>query len=451
MPGIRHRFVMATPFTGFEGSPAAFNIPHLAKAHPLVRFSNRPSESKQSLPQSDTDSAMDDWAEGNTMRKMLSIRSLLLTLGLLAMSAASYAQVRVGVAITIAPPELPVYDQPICPGDGYLWTPGYWAYGDDGYYWVPGTWVEAPEVGFLWTPGYWGWGDGGYFFHEGYWGPQVGFYGGINYGFGYFGHGFEGGRWDNGHFFYNRAVLNVNVNVIHNVYNTRVNETTVTRVSFNGGNGGIQARASAQEEAAARERHIGAVAAQTQHVEAARGNPELRASANHGKPPIAATAKPGELRGGGAVAAKEGGAVHEPAARPENNNAARPENNSASRPENNNAARPTTAIHPNDLPKGERPAAPNTGNANMDKKYQQQQNKLQAQQDKERQNLQRKQDQEHQKLDQQKANDTRKQQVEQKHQQQTQQLAQKHVQQQQHLQQRQQPAPHPAPSHPPKP
>ena len=83
----------------------------------------------------------------------------------------------------------------------------------------------APEVGFLWTPGYWGWGDGGYVFYDGYWGPQVGFYGGINYGFGYFGHGFEGGRWDNGHFFYNRAVLNVNVNVIHNVYNTRVNET----------------------------------------------------------------------------------------------------------------------------------------------------------------------------------------------------------------------------------
>ena len=376
------------------------------------------------------------------MRIMISIRSLLFTLAMLVTSVASFAQVRVGVAITIAPPELPVYEQPICPGDGYLWTPGYWAYGDADYYWVPGTWVLAPEVGFLWTPGYWGWGDGGYVFYDGYWGPQVGFYGGINYGFGYFGHGFEGGRWDNGHFFYNRAVLNVNVNVIHNVYNTRVNETVVNRVSFNGGNGGINARATAQEEAAAHERHIPPVAAQTEHIQAARSNPELRASANHGKPPVAATAKPGELKGGGVVAAREGGTVHEPAARPENN---------TSRPENSAAARPTPPVHPKDLPAAERPAPPNTGNAKTDKKYQQQQNKLQAQQDKERQNLQNKQDQEHQKLTQQKANDTKKQQVEQQHQQQTQQLAQKHTQQQQQLQQRQAPPQHQAQARPPKP
>jgi hypothetical protein len=363
------------------------------------------------------------------MRIILSIRSLLFTLGMLIMSMASFAQVRIGVAVTIAPPELPVYEQPICPGDGYLWTPGYWAYGDDGYFWVPGTWVLAPEVGFLWTPGYWGWGDGGYIFYDGYWGPQVGFYGGINYGFGYFGHGFEGGRWDNGHFFYNRAVLNVNVDVIHNVYNTRVNETNVTRVSFNGGNGGINARATAQEEAAARERHVPAVAAQTEHIQAARSNPELRASANHGKPPIAATDKPGELKGGGVVAAREAGTAHEPVARPESN-----------------ASRPNPAIHPNDLQPAERPAAPNTGNPNLDKKYQQQQQKLQAKQDQERQKLQQKQDQDHQKLEKQKADDTKKQQVEQKHQQQTQQLAQKHTQQQQQLQQRQQPAPHAAPA-----
>jgi WXXGXW repeat (2 copies) len=363
------------------------------------------------------------------MRIIHSVRLLLFTLGMLVMSVASFAQVRVGVAITIAPPELPVYEQPICPGDGYLWTPGYWAYGDDGYFWVPGTWVLAPEVGFLWTPGYWGWGDRGYVFYDGYWGPQVGFYGGINYGFGYFGHGFEGGRWDNGHFFYNRAVLNVNVDVIHNVYNTRVNETNVTRVSFNGGNGGINARATAQEEAAVRERHVPAVAAQTEHIQAARSNPELRASANHGKPPIAATDKPGELKGGGVVAAREAGTVHEPAARTESN-----------------APRVNPAIHPNDLQPAERPAAPNTGNPNLDKKYQQQQQKLQAKQDQERQKLQQKQDQDHQKLEKQKADDTKKQQVEQKHQQQTQQLAQRHTQQQQQLQQRQQPAPHPAPS-----
>ena len=71
------------------------------------------------------------------------IRTLLFGLVLLSMSAASFAQV--GVAITIGPPPLPVYEQPLCPGDDYLWTPGYWAYDYDAndYYWVPGTWVMA--------------------------------------------------------------------------------------------------------------------------------------------------------------------------------------------------------------------------------------------------------------------------------------------------------------------
>src|SRR5271155_5141198 len=159
------------------------------------------------------------------------IRNLFFALVVLSMSAAAFAQI--GVAITIGPPALPVYAQPVCPGDGYLWTPGYWAWGDDfnDYYWVPGTWVEPPEVGFLWTPGYWGWGGGRYIFNDGYWGPHIGFYGGINYGFGYFGVGFQGGRWDGGHFFYNRAVTNVNVTVIHNVYDkTVINNTTVNHV-----------------------------------------------------------------------------------------------------------------------------------------------------------------------------------------------------------------------------
>src|SRR5580692_11352981 len=205
----------------------------------------------------------------NSTMRSLTIRSLAFALVMLAMSAASFGQFR--VAITIGPPALPVYEQPVCPGDGYLWTPGYWYWDDDAadYFWVPGTWVLAPEVGFLWTPGWWGWGGEAFVFHEGYWGPTIGFYGGIDYGFGYFGTGFSGGRWDNGHFFYNRAVLNVNVTNIHNVYNTTVEHTTVNHISYNGGNGGITARPTSAEEAAAHERHVGPVAAQTQHVQEA--------------------------------------------------------------------------------------------------------------------------------------------------------------------------------------
>jgi WXXGXW repeat (2 copies) len=181
------------------------------------------------------------------------IRTLLFALVVLCMAAASFGQV--GVAITVGPPALPLYEQPLCPGDGYIWTPGYWAYDYDvnDYYWVPGTWVMAPEVGFLWTPAYWGWGgDDGFVFYDGYWGPHVGFYGGVNYGFGYFGEGYEGGRWDNGHFFYNRSVNNVNLDNIHNVYNTPINHTD-NRVSYNGGYGGISARPRPKDEAAARE------------------------------------------------------------------------------------------------------------------------------------------------------------------------------------------------------
>jgi hypothetical protein len=360
--------------------------------------------------------------------RIRSIRTALLAVIMIVMSSASFGQVR--ISVSFGPPPLPVYEQPVCPGDGYIWTPGYWAWSDDDgdYYWVPGTWVEAPEVGFLWTPPYWGWADGAFVYYDGYWGPQVGFYGGINYGFGYFGEGFAGGRWDNGHFFYNRSVANVNVTIIHNVYNETVVNRTENRISYNGGEGGVNARPTARDEAAARDRHIPPASAQVQHMQAARGNPELRASANHGKPPVAATARPGQFSGHDALPARAAGGTYNP-----------PANRGAAQPRSENNARPATAIHPHDLPPMERPAAPNTGNAKTDQKYQQQQQQLQQKQDQERQRLQQQQEKEHQQLANQNANDARKQQTEQKHQQQTQQLQQKHVQQQQRLQQRQAP------------
>ena len=92
---------------------------------------------------------------------------------------------------------------------------GLWC---EGYYWVPGTWAQPPAVGLLWTPGYWGWGNGAYVWNAGYWGPTVGFYGGINYGFGYGGFGYGGGYWNNGAFYYNRSVNNINVANFHNTY-----------------------------------------------------------------------------------------------------------------------------------------------------------------------------------------------------------------------------------------
>ncbi len=391
------------------------------------------------------------------MRTARYVRTLLLAIVVLAISAASSAQIGIGISVGFGPPALPVYEQPPCPAEGYIWTPGYWGWDNDAgsYYWVPGTWVMAPEPGFLWTPGWWGWGGGAFLFHEGYWGPHIGFYGGINYGFGYFGHGYEGGRWEGGHFFYNRSVNNVNITNIHNVYNTTViNNNRENRVSYNGGEGGINDRARPEEEAAARDRHIPQVAAQTQHEQTARSDPQQRASMNHGKPAVAATDRPGQFRGSGAVPAREAGAPYHPPAERGGTEAGRPENN-VPRPENrgneqagrtenagraeNNVPKPPNAGHARDLQPHEPSTPPSTGDAKRDQKYQQQQQKLVQKQNQEHQQLAQKQEQEHQRLAQQNANDARKQQVEQKHQQQTQQLEQKHTQQQQHLQQKQQP------------
>ena len=196
-----------------------------------------------------------------------------------------------------APPPLPEYDQPPAPDDNYLWTPGYWSY-NSGYYWVPGAWVAPPFYGALWTPPWWGWYSGRYYLHHGYWGPHVGYYGGINYGFGYIGTGYYGGYWQGRNFFYNRAVTNVNAIRVHNFYdrNVVVNKIAysgrpLNRVSFNGPNG-VQARPRPYELAALREPHYRPVAAQVQLHQAAVSNRSQFYSANRGRPAEAFHAAP---------------------------------------------------------------------------------------------------------------------------------------------------------------
>ena len=231
-----------------------------------------------------------------------SIRNLMVAAALVAAPAASFAGVFISVGF--APPALPVYSQPLCPGDGYLWNPGYWAYGPEGYYWVPGVWVQPPSVGLLWTPPYWGFAGGVYGFHEGYWGSHVGFYGGVNYGFGYGGSGFYGGRWDGGHFAYNAAVFNVGGGV-HNTYVDRtviVNNNNYNHTSFNGGPGGIQARPTPQEQQFSHENHVAPTANQQAVFHQAAQNRANFASANGGHPAMAAYQRPGSTQG--AVAAR---------------------------------------------------------------------------------------------------------------------------------------------------
>jgi WXXGXW repeat (2 copies) len=190
------------------------------------------------------------------------------------------------------PPPLPDYSQPQAPDPDYLWTPGYWAWGPGGYYWVPGAWVSAPYTGALWTPGYWGFYNGFYRFHHGYWGLHIGYYGGINYGFGYVGHGYYGGYWRDNHFFYNGAVNRVNVNVVHNVYVRNVTVAANSRVSYDGGRGGIVAHPLAAEAVVLNERRIPPVAAQVQAEHEAAGNRQQFFSENHGRPAVTVAAHP---------------------------------------------------------------------------------------------------------------------------------------------------------------
>ena len=196
------------------------------------------------------------------------------------------------------PPPLPSYDQPPAPDDGYAWTPGYWGYFPTGYYWVPGVWIRPPYYGALWTPPYWGWYGGRYHWHPGYWGLHIGFYGGIDYGFGYIGTGYWGGYWRGNAFFYNRAVTNVGVSVTNVyshtvVYNNHVYGPGIAnRVSYNGGRGGVQLAPRPAELAAMHESHIPPLAGQARLHANAANNPQAAFSANHGNPALAAQPRP---------------------------------------------------------------------------------------------------------------------------------------------------------------
>jgi hypothetical protein len=224
-----------------------------------------------------------------------SARWLLLAFVVSLIPATSHAGVFISVGF--APPPLVVYDQPPCPQAGLMWQPGYWSYGPDGYFWVPGTWVPSPYVGALWTPGYWGFVNAAYVWHPGYWGPHVGYYGGVNYGFGYMGIGFAGGMWHGGVFAYNTAVVHVNTVVVRNVYvdRTIVERNTIvnnSHVAYSGGPGGIQHQPTPQERMAEHDQHTAPTAFQQQHAQAAAQDRNAYFNNNHGRPATVAAARP---------------------------------------------------------------------------------------------------------------------------------------------------------------
>ncbi len=209
-------------------------------------------------------------------------------------------------SVDVAPPDLPNYDQPPLPGDGYVWTPGYWAWSeaDQDYYWVPGTWVLPPQPDLLWTPGYWIVQGPVFAWYPGYWGPHVGYYGGIDYGYGYGGHGYQGGYWRGGRFCYNRNVTNLGTVRPAAVYQAPANVGTRPRRHSYTGGGTSPAAATAAELAVARERHWAPVPGQLTNERVASRDVTTHLSYNAGVPAVAATPRAGAFSAPGTVSAR---------------------------------------------------------------------------------------------------------------------------------------------------
>jgi hypothetical protein len=144
---------------------------------------------------------------------------------------------------------------------------------------------------------------------------MVRFYGGVDYGFGYDGIGYEGGYWKDGGFFYNSAVNNLANVAVTNIYRKAVAMNRTSNASFNGGAGGTTAKATPEQLVAQWEHHVAATPEQTRHAEAASKDPALSLSRNHGHPAVAATPRAGLFKGRGVVAARPDKPIEAPASK----------------------------------------------------------------------------------------------------------------------------------------
>ena len=116
------------------------------------------------------------------------------------------------------PPPLPVYDQPPMPAPGHIWTPGYWAWNTYDYYWVPGVWVPPPQARAAVDAQLLGLRRRRLLLPSGLLGAACRLLRRRNYGYGYNGLGYDGGRWEGPRFVYNTTVNNFGGVHVTNLY-----------------------------------------------------------------------------------------------------------------------------------------------------------------------------------------------------------------------------------------
>ena len=174
-----------------------------------------------------------------TSNSLLLASACALALGLGAIALPDYAMAQISVSITLAPPALPVYEQPVLVEEGGIWAPGYWAYNQDGYFWVPGHLGAATRSRAALDTRVLGMGQRRLRLERRLLGRNGWILRRHRLRFRLFRTRLSGGHWQGQQFYYNTAVSHVNVTNIHNTYTQRiVNNITVNRVSFNGGTGG---------------------------------------------------------------------------------------------------------------------------------------------------------------------------------------------------------------------
>ena len=166
---------------------------------------------------------------GGTVRITRSLTAIIATILIAGVPLAAPGQFSIGVGFTVGspPPPIPDYISRLLLATD---TSGRRATGHGVRMATTGCLARGLShltMPALWTPGYWGFYGGRYLFYPGHWGLHIGFYGGINYGFGYPETGFYGGAWNNGRFAYNTAYTNVNKTVI-TIPTTRPSSITAT-------------------------------------------------------------------------------------------------------------------------------------------------------------------------------------------------------------------------------